>query len=81
MQRKGEVKLNEIIVIRTGYKYRGENWNSFINGYFKDVMSAERYLENEGYEFAYDDVYTKVNDEEITVLAKIEGLDLIDKNY
>jgi len=70
--------MNEIIVIRTGYKYRGENWNSFINGFFKDVSSAEKYLEKEGYEFAYDDVYFRVNEEEVTILARIEGLDLIE---
>ena len=73
--------MKQMIVIMTGYKYRGENWNNIINGYFKDAMSAERYLQNEGFEFAYDGVYKKVNDDGITILAKIEGLNIIETNY
>ena len=73
--------MKGIIVIRTGCKHldnRGESWNSFIDGYFNDINSAEKYLEKEGFKLVYDDVYSKVNDEEITVLARIEGLDLIE---
>lgn len=70
--------MNEIIVIRTGYKFRGENWNSFVNGYFTDVVSAEKFLEANGYEHDYDDVYSSINEDGMTILARIEGLNLIE---
>ena len=69
--------MEEVVVIRTGVKYRGENWNGFVDGYFETVEEAEKYLEKQGYEFDYDDVYFKEDEKEMTSLAKIEGLNKI----
>ena len=66
--------MHDIIIIRTGYKYRGENWDGIMPGYFEDVRSAVVYLEQQGYTLDQHDTYIKKSEHDVTRLARIDRL-------
>jgi len=69
--------MNEIIIIRTGYKYRGLNWDGIIPGYFEDRREADTYLTQKGYTLDNDGKYIKTSDDDVPLLARIESLEKI----